>query len=720
MEAISPLIGLFAIISGIAIIFFHVPPEQVASVSINVSKVLFVICAAAALIVSIYWALHSKEDRYGIKKSLSSDEELYGEGFIIGIVIAGYGVVFAIISMIFGKSPFSQALSFVFTFLLLGVIYLVIFLILLKVLYVIIDNIYYSRLKKVKQQEKIAHDICDPLMLEAVDKKTLADSRQIEKYCKDNARLNENRKFLEYSFFFSEALYDHVRAGKLLQISNQYVIPEQYTEAHSIWDPAMLEIVDDKGRVDETIVKNDFNEKKLTGKYDKFLSITVFFVEGLTSLVKQNKIKAIEAHMGKGVKTLYETMNPAKRAEVSEEISLDDDDFSSAPQPDYISAPAGSDSLPTVSEVISLVDDNYSDAPQPDYIPAPAGSNNPSMVSEEISLDDVSLDSPPRQSNTAAAVINSSSQAVIPSEKISLAGQKTVSLSSDAPSPEDLAEKKRQAGLAKNEEQYKKALECMSREQYSNAIEIFNSIREYKDSSDLLEKAKKELQRIEALAKRKKEFKNRVNTVRSRFDPDTSGEKAEILTEHINRNNLLKRLKAQNKISRYRAAWLLPIGIAEIIVGIILISVLSGTDDRDAAFEAFRGGLIGVGMIFGLTAWITNGIARRAKGFVYYGVLLFLVGSCVATGIIFANLIFFMLGIAGGVISLLGGVAMAVIGVISIPQASRSSVLTEQTQREIEKLGKEKEKLFKEEMNRLMDEFSDLSDQTIREILQNN
>ncbi len=749
MEAISPLIGLFAIISGIAIIFFHVPPEQAASVSINVSKVLFVICAAASLIVSIKDAIHSKKDRYGLKKPLSSDEKLDGIVWIIGGVMAGYGVVFAIISMIFGKSPFSQAIGFVFTFLLLGVIYSVIFLILLKVLYSIIDNIYYSRLRKVQLKEKNAHEIYDPIMIEAVDKITLADSRQIEEYCKDNAHLNENQEFLEYSFFFSEALYDHVKAGKLLNISTQYAIPEQYAEAHSIWDPAMLEIVDDKGRVDETIVKNDIKEKKLTGKYDKFLSITVFFVEGLTSLVKENKIKAIEAHMSKGVKTLYETLNPAKRAEVTEEISLDDDD--DALQPDYTTPAVSS----TGSEEISL--DDYNDAPQPDYItpavnstssessldddslsPPPQQTDTPAAVSissssiapENTAVDEEPL--PPRQSYTAAAIINNSSQTVIPSKKISLVKQKpassisggnnadTAAGSAAAPSAEELAEKARQAQLEKNEEQYKKALECMSREQYSNAIEIFSSIREYRDSSRLLEKAKKEFQRIEELENRKRDFKNRIKAVKERFDPNAHGEKAEALVKYTDQKELLEKIKVQGKSARYKAAWLLPLGIAEIIIGIILIAVLSGADDKDAAFESFRSGLIAVSMIFGMTAWITNGIAKRAKGFVYYGVLLFLVGPCIAVGIMLANLLLFLIGIAGGVISLLGGIAMAVIGGISVSRISSSGVRSEQTQREIEKLGKEKEKLFEDEMNSLVKEFSDLPYKVRQEILQNN
>ena len=324
-EASGSIIVLVAIIAAIAIIFFHVPPDQVASVSLNVSRVIFILTIIAIVIGFIYIASQSETDRYGIRKPVKDEDKLYHCGFILGIVMAGYGVVLAIIAMIFGKTPFSQAFAFVFSFLLAGIIYTAVICVLLKILYVIAEKTYGMRLENEKQHEIEAHAVCDPLMLEAVERNIPATTDEIKNYCVNKAHLNENRKFLNYDFFFSEALHDFVKTGKLKYLSDSYILPEHYTEAHTIWDPIMLEAVDNGGLVSENQVK-EYCRKKGSAKYQDLVKISCFISEGLQEFVKKGKIGLLKTHnQGSNIeKSLYETKNRAKRYEVTEEFSLDD------------------------------------------------------------------------------------------------------------------------------------------------------------------------------------------------------------------------------------------------------------------------------------------------------------------------------------------------------------------------------------------------------------
>lgn len=311
----------------ITLIFF------IAKAPLNVTRafgiIVILLYILICLILFIFLFVSSVRDRgmdkYGILEPVETNMDYGYYAPTAGAIV--YGVLFAILSLIFKQNTFGRAILEIPIFGAFGVVCSLVIFVITKITNAVSKNTYNRKLASMKRLEAEAHTACDPEILKFIDEKYLARREEIKSYCYNNAKLKKYRSFFDMNFFFDEALNSLSSLKKLVIKFPFYIIPEREKEAHAEIDLVIRNVVDKAGLADVRQIHEGCKNSSSGSKYNMFLSLELFIIDGLNSLVRQGNIGAKKVHTDKKGKvlTLYETKNTVKRAELTEEISLDDE-----------------------------------------------------------------------------------------------------------------------------------------------------------------------------------------------------------------------------------------------------------------------------------------------------------------------------------------------------------------------------------------------------------
>lgn len=329
--------GIGLIVCAVAIIFFHASHEQVATISMTVMLIFFIIEAIASALGPFIKPMiedgSACKDKYGLLKVDYSSAVIH----IISpvAVVIGYGIWLGIISMIFDHISLGTAIGTLFMFGLCGVIYAVVTAIINLIVFAISKGVQKMNLKQIYN----ARDLCIKIIPSYLNQEGIGGFFDVIAYCKKDPRLQSYTRFLKYNGLFVDALDMLLESDKMIDCINYkskssayeeykyndsvFISLDQKKAAHTSCDSTILLSVDEVGLASSEQILDFCKERKTD--YPKFMHEFFFISEGLNNLSKQNKIERIKTHEEGSMRDtiLYRTKNPAKLSEVREEISLD-------------------------------------------------------------------------------------------------------------------------------------------------------------------------------------------------------------------------------------------------------------------------------------------------------------------------------------------------------------------------------------------------------------
>lgn len=307
------------IIEVALILIFHVPVSV-----INIINIVLLIILGILFLTASGQPDYEK-DKYGLSK-ISTPDRWKAMGIIYAFCALVIGIYMSIVYMIFDHVGFSDGFSVLPDYILIGVIGGLIMTVILMWIYAFKEKEYKAKYERMVELEKEAHERYDSSIYEAIEKANVMSvktaQKEIASYCREQAKFDQKcGQFLDFDFFIKDGLEIYTSSNDIITKGDYYVAASALKKAHSVWDPKMLEYIEENGEGSclvsrEQILK--FCKDNVQTQYKKFLDYSFFLADGLDVLVKAGKVDSLQPDKRKSL-ILY---RPKTQHDIRDEIEI--------------------------------------------------------------------------------------------------------------------------------------------------------------------------------------------------------------------------------------------------------------------------------------------------------------------------------------------------------------------------------------------------------------